>query len=100
MSALVCVRPAAAKPFAKTGPRLIMKKPLTTKILFLIALLIFVSCKKVHQQLPQPHTGRMLQVELKMPEPWKKIVIGHSVSSQSENENTLAKHIRKFLDLE
>ena len=39
-------------------------------------MLSFSACKKVHQSAVQPNTGRMLQVELKMPEPWKKIVIG------------------------
>ena len=53
-----------------------MKKYLSIKILLLIALLTFVSCKKVHQQLPQSNTGRKLQVELRMPEAWKRIVIG------------------------
>ena len=53
-----------------------MKKSLSAKILLLIALLTLVSCKKVHQQLPQHNNDRMLQVELKMTEPWKKIVIG------------------------
>ena len=55
------------------------KVALSAKIhLLLIVILILVSCKKVHQQLPQPNPGNMLQVELRMPEPWKKIVIGPS----------------------
>ncbi len=53
-----------------------MKKSLSFNIILLIALLTLVSCRKIHQPLPQSNTGRMLQVELKMPEPWKKIVIG------------------------
>ena len=44
--------------------------------ILVVSVLAIVACKKVHQQLPQSNTGRMLQVELKMPEPWKKIVIG------------------------
>jgi len=38
----------------------------------------FVGCKKVHQPPQQTSNSRMLQVELSMPEPWKKIVIGPS----------------------
>ena len=54
-----------------------MKKFLFFKIfLTLIVVLGLTRCKKVHQTPPQHNTGRMLQVELKMPEPWKKIVIG------------------------
>ena len=39
------------------------------------------ACKKVLQPSHVSNTGRMLQEELKMPEPWKKIVIGptHSI---------------------
>jgi len=56
-----------------------MKKSNSHKFsLLLIAVLAFASCKKVHQPALQSNTGRMLQVELKMPEPWKKIVIGPS----------------------
>ena len=53
------------------------KVALSVKILLLlIALLTLVSCKKVHQPALQPNTGNILLVELRMPEPWKKIVIG------------------------
>ena len=53
-----------------------MKKFLFIKIfLTLIVALSLTACKKVHQPLPQHNTDRMLQVELRMPEPWKKIVI-------------------------
>jgi len=62
-----------------------MKRALSIRILFLIVLLTLVGCKKVHQQLPQPNTGRMLEVELKMPEPWKKIVIGPTHSIEYPN---------------
>ena len=44
--------------------------------LIILLLLTYTACKKVHQQVSQPNSGRMLQVELNMPEPWKKIVIG------------------------
>ena len=54
-------------------------------LLLLTGIMAFVGCKKVHQQLPQPNTGRMLQVELKMPEPWKKIVIGPASSIKYPN---------------
>ena len=54
------------------------KVALSAKIhLLIIAILMTcLGCKKVHQQPPQSNTDRMLQVELKMPEPWKKIVVG------------------------
>jgi len=46
-------------------------------ILYLFAVLIIVSCKDVNQQKVSVDTGgRKLQVELKMPEAWKRIVIG------------------------
>ena len=51
-------------------------------LLFLTGIMAFVSCKKVHQVPPQSNTGRMLQVELRMPEPWKKIVIGPTRSKK------------------
>jgi len=49
--------------------------------LVLIAVLGLTACKKVHQPALQSDSDRMLQVELRMPEPWKKIVIGpaHSI---------------------
>jgi len=54
-----------------------MKKFLFIKIfLTLIVVLGLTACKKVHQPALQPNTGNMLQVELNMPKPWKKIVIG------------------------
>jgi len=54
-----------------------MKKFLFIKIfLTLIVVLGLTACKKVHQPSPQSNTGNILQVELKMPKPWKKIVIG------------------------
>ncbi len=70
----------------KPGPRQNMKKFLFIKIfLTLIVVMGLTACKKVHQQLPQPNPGRMLQVELKMPEPWKKIVIGPTHSTEYPN---------------
>jgi len=63
-----------------------MKKSNSHKFsLLLIAVLAFASCKKVHQPPPQSNTGRMLQVELNMPEPWKKIVIGPTHSIEYPN---------------
>ncbi len=56
--------------------RLIMSKSLSIKILLLIAVMILVCYKKAYTTPHQPNTGRMLQVELRMPESWKKIVIG------------------------
>ena len=49
--------------------------------LIILILLSFFACKKVHQSSNESNTGSLLQVELKMPEPWKKIVIGpvHSI---------------------
>jgi len=56
---------------------IISKVPLTSKIALIILLLLAcVGCKKVHQPPYQFNTGKMLQAELRMPEPWKKIVIG------------------------
>ena len=60
----------------------IPKKPLFSKIALIILILMsFSACKKAYTTPQQPNTGRMLQVEVKMPEPWKKIVIGptHSI---------------------
>ena len=45
-------------------------------------MLVCAGCKNVYSQKPSDDTvSRKLQVELKMPEPWKKIVIGpvHSI---------------------
>ena len=47
--------------------------------------LVIVACNKVHQAPVQPNTGRMLQVELKMPEPWKKIFIGQTDAIEYPN---------------
>ena len=56
-----------------------MKKFLFIKIfLTLLVVLGLTACKKAHQPALQSNTGSMLQVELKMPEPWKKIIIGPS----------------------
>jgi len=56
-----------------------MKKFLFIKIfLTLIVVLGLTACKKAYTTPPQHNTGRMLQVELKLPEPWKKIIIGPS----------------------
>jgi len=56
---------------------LLNKVSLPYKIfLTLIAVLGLIAFKKVHQPPPQSNTGRMLQVELRMPEAWKRIVIG------------------------
>jgi len=41
-----------------------------------LLLLACTACKKVHQTPPQHNTGRMIQVELRMPEAWQRIVIG------------------------
>jgi len=64
----------------------ISKVPLISKIALIILLLLAIaSCNKVHQPPLQPNTGRMLQVELKMPKPWKKIVIGPTRSIEYPN---------------
>jgi len=56
-----------------------MKKSLSIKILLLITLLTLVGCKNVYSQKPSDDTvNRKLQVELRMPEAWKRIVIGPS----------------------
>ena len=51
-------------------------------LLFLTGIMAFIGCKKVHQSPPNSKTGRMLQVELRMAEPWKKIVIGPTRSKE------------------
>ena len=54
-----------------------MKKSISLKISLAILLLLgSTACKKVHQIPPQHNTDRMLQVELRMPEAWQRIVIG------------------------
>jgi len=57
-----------------------MKKSILIKIsLCLIAVLVCIGCKNVYSQKPSDDTfSKKLQVELKMPDPWKKIVIGPS----------------------
>jgi len=56
---------------------LLNKVSLPYKIfLVLIALLTLANCKKVHQSSHVSDTGRKLQVELRMPVAWQKIVIG------------------------
>jgi len=63
-----------------------MKRFLFIKIfLTLIVVLSLTACKKVRQSAIQSDTGRMLQVELRMPEPWKKIVIGPAHSTEYPN---------------
>jgi len=58
-----------------------MKKFLFFKIFLTpIVVLGLTACKKVHQLAQQPNSGRMLRVELRMPEPWKKIVIGQTLA--------------------
>ena len=53
-----------------------MKNPIKI-ILSLFAVLSIVACKDINQQkLPVDSGGRKLQVELRMPEAWKRIVIG------------------------
>jgi len=47
--------------------------------------LAIAACKKIHQPPPQFNTGNILQVELKMPAPWKKIVIGPTQSIEYLN---------------
>jgi len=45
--------------------------------LYLFVALVLVACKDINQQkLPVDSGDRKLQVELRMPEPWKRIVIG------------------------
>jgi len=47
------------------------------KTLFLLTgIIACVGCKKVHQSPHVSNTDRVLQAELNIPEPWKKIVIG------------------------
>jgi len=47
--------------------------------LYLFLALVLVACKDINQQKLTVDAGtRKLQVELRMPEPWKKIVIGPS----------------------
>ena len=46
--------------------------------LAILLLLGSTACKQVHQPPPQSKNGNMLQVELRMPEPWKHIIIGPS----------------------
>ena len=54
----------------------LMKNPIKI-ILSLFAVLSIVACKDINQQkLPVDSGGRKLQVELRMPEAWKRIVIG------------------------
>jgi len=67
-----------------------MKNSLSIKILLLIALLTLANCKKVHQSPHVSDTGRKLQVELRMPVAWQKIVIG------PKNAKEYAKVPRKF----
>ena len=64
----------------------ISKVPLTSKIALIILLLLAIAgCKRAYTTPPQSNTGRMLQVELRMPEPWKKIVIGPTHSIEYPN---------------
>ncbi len=54
-----------------------IKNLLFFKIFFTIVVVLgLIACKKVQQPALQSNTGRMLQVELKMPEAWKRIAIG------------------------
>ena len=54
-----------------------IKNLLFFKIFFTIVVVLgLIACKKVQQPALQSDTGRMLQIELKMPEAWKRIVIG------------------------
>jgi len=56
-----------------------MKKFLFIKIFLTLSVVLGLSaCNKVHQSAVQSNTGRMLQVELRMSEAWKKIIIGPS----------------------
>jgi len=51
-------------------------------LIYLIAAVMIVACKDINQQkFPVESGARMLQVELRIPKPWKKIVIGptHSI---------------------
>ena len=51
-------------------------------LLLLTGIMALAGCNKAHQTSPQSNTGRMLQVELRMPDPWKKIVIGPTRSKE------------------
>ena len=56
-----------------------MKKSILLRIsLCLFAVLVCIGCKKIYQQKNPSNIGRMLEVELRMPEPWKHIIIGPS----------------------
>ena len=57
-----------------------MKKSILLKTsLCLITVMVFAGCKDVNQQkISVDSGGRKLQVELRMPEPWKHIIIGPS----------------------
>jgi len=64
---------------AKTGLWQKIKKSMSLKISLVILLLLgSIACKQVHQPPPQSNTGRKLEVELRMPEPWQHIIIGPS----------------------
>ena len=64
----------------------ISKVPLTSKIALIILLLLAIAgCKRAYTTPYQPNPGNMLQVELRMPEPWKKIVIGPAHSIEYPN---------------
>ena len=64
-----------------------MNKSILPKIsLCLIILIVCIGCKNVYSQKPSDDTvSRKLQVELRMPEPWKKIVIGPTHSIEYPN---------------
>ena len=65
-----------------------MKKSMSLKISLAILLLLgSTACKQVHQPPPQSKTGNMLQVELRMPEPWKHIIIGPARTKEYHNRS-------------
>ena len=74
---------------------LLNKVSLPYKIfLIFLAVMCLTACKKVHNVPTQSNTGNMLQVELRMPEPWKHIIIG---SSQQKEYPKVQSHFSMFM---
>jgi len=71
-----------------------IKKTILIIPLLLTGILACGGCKKAHQAPPQSNTGRMLQVELRMTEPWKKIVIG---PTQSKKYHKIPQSLSMFM---
>ena len=64
-------------PIKMNNTMLFNKASLPYKIfLVLIAVLCLTACKQVHQPPPLSKTGRMLEIEIRIPEPWQHIIIG------------------------